>query len=259
MIALLTLLSVHAEDDWLSLTSIGGRLWGSTEVPAGAARRSQSDYLPDSGYIGQQASDRPADYELIAPAGERRFARYAHDQLVDAWLVRDGRIDLSALTHSAEPEWAGVVLGPAEEAGWRALGYARSWVVSDRTLLHWEDRLSDTEIVAFRASPTSGYGVQRAAPVGSGSHASTRTVRLSGPLRSIFKPHADALSGCLSTAPKPVEARLQIRYDGTGRPGRLRVETDQPSFNVVDCMAGVIEGTRQEAFSEGEVVIYRTR
>lgn len=259
MIALLALLPTHAADDWLSLAGAGGHAWGSTEAPDGAARRSRSDYLPDSGYIGQQPSDRPADYRLTAPASEQRFVRYAHGQLVDAWLIRDGIIELSSLTRSAEPAWAGVVLGPAEDAGWRAFGYARSWVVADRTLLHWEDRLSDAEILAFRARPTSGYGVHRAAPVGQGSHASTRTVRLSGSLKPTFKPHADALSGCLNSAPKPVEARLQIRYDGTGRPGRLRVETDQPAFNVVDCMAGVIEKTRQEAFLEGEVVVYRTR
>ena len=259
MIALLALLSTHADDDWLSLAGVGGQIWGSSEAPISAARRDRRDYLPDSGYIGQNPSDQPSDYELTAPENERRFVRYVNDQLVDAWLVREGIIDLKRLTQAAEPEWAGVILGPAEQAGWRAFGYARSWVIADRTLLHWEDRLGKTEILAFRANPTSGYGVRRAAPVGSGSHASTRTVRLSGSLKSTFKSHADALSGCLSTAPKPVEARLQIRYDGTGRPGRLRVETDQPAFNVVDCMAGVIESTRQEAFLEGEVVIYRTR
>ena len=259
MILLLALQPTQAADDWLSLTGAGGQPWGSSAVPANAERRSRTDYLPDSGYIGQTPADRPADYLLTAPADERRFVRYVDGQLVDAWLIREGVIELSSLTQFAEPDWAGVVLGPAQEAGWRALGYARSWVISDRTLLHWEDRLGETEILASRARPSGGYGVRRAAPVGSGSHASTRTVRLSGSLKSTFKPHADALSGCLSAAPKPVEARLQIRYDGAGRPARFRVETDQPSFNVVDCMAGVIDNTRQEAFLEGEVVVYRTR
>ena len=259
MILLLVLLPTRAADSWLSLSGAGGQTWGSTAVPVDAERRSRTDYLPDSGYIGQTPSDRPSDYQLTAPADERRFVRYVDGELVDAWQIRKGAFELTSLIQDAEPDWAGVVLGPAEDAGWRALGYARSWNISDRTLLHWEDRLGETEILAFRASPRGGYGVRRAAPVGSGSHASTRTVRISGALKSTFKHHADDLSGCLSASPKPVEARLQIRYDGTGRPARLRVETDQPSFNVVDCMAGVVDKTRQEAFSEGEVVIYRTR
>ncbi len=257
MTLLLALLAL-AGDDWLSPEGVGGLPWGSRELPAGAERKSRAEYLPDSGYISQQPQ-RPEDYRLPAPAGEQRFVRYADGALVDAWLVRQGPIELGLLTEFARPDWSGVVLGPASEQGWRTLGEARSWTVGARTLLHWSARMGGTEILASRSQPTSVYAVRRAAPVGDGAHPSDRTVRLSGSLKGMFKPHADDLSGCLDAAPKPVEATLQVRYDGAGRPGLLRVETDQPSFNVTDCMAGVIEKTRGEAMSEGYLSVYRTR
>ncbi len=250
-------MSASAEP-WLTLTHAGELEWGTDEQPLDVERRSRSDFLPDAGYIGRSPADKPDDLLLPGPDEERRYVRYVHGALVDAWLVRQGSIDTSAFSQAGEEEWAGVVLGPAEE-GWRALGYAQSWVVGDRTVMHWSDRMGGMEILAYRAMSSGAYGVRRAAPVGTGTHTSSRKVQIKGDLKPQLKPHADGLSGCLDSAPKPVMAEVFVRYDGAGRPARLRVETDQPSFNVIDCMAGVVEGTRAEAFAEGSVTVLRMR
>lgn len=244
---------------WLTPHRAAEVVWGAEERPPEALPRPRSLYLPDSGFIGRSASDHPEDLEVPAPPGERRVLRYIDGVLVDAWLMRDGPINTAAFESYGQPDWAGVVLGPAEP-GWRALGYARSWTLpSGRTALHWADSFSATEVLATRAPPSAHYGVHRAAPVDQGHHPSPRKVRLSGPLKKAVKAHAAAISGCLDPAPKPVEVTVHLRYDGVGRPARLRVETDQPSFHVMECIAGAIATTRAPALTEAFFVATRSR
>lgn len=253
-----------ASEPWLTTSGAGGLAWGAAERPAGALPRPRSDFLPDSGYIGSQPDEQPEDLMIPVPPGdapipERRYVRYAHGQLVDAWLVREGPISTADIQRVGQEQWAGVVLGPAPEPGWRALGYAQSWQIGSRTAFYWKDRLSETEIVALRDGPGPRYAVQRAAPVGADSHPSTRDVTLKGDLKKMVKPHAAAISGCLDHAPKPVTAIVRLRYDGTGRPARIQVETDQPAAGVIDCMAGAIADTRAPELTEGEFVAFRMR
>lgn len=255
---LVVLASAWALEEWLRPDSAGGIPWGSEQKPSEMERKSRSDYLPDSGYIGTDPADRPADYELRAPNSERRFVRYINDRLADAWLVRDGAINLLDLERIGDPDWAGVVLGPAEP-GWRSFGYARSWSVDSRTALHWADRLSETEILVMRAGPTASYAVQRASPIDEGLRTSTRKAQIKGDLKRTVQAYAGEISGCLDQAPKPVEAKVSLRYDGAGRPARIKVETDQPSFNITDCMAGAVAKTRAPGMTSGQFVAFRMR
>lgn len=257
---LLSLISLaQADEPWLTPQGASGLLWGTTERPADAIPRPRSDYLPDSGYIGASPEDQPQDLVLMAPDGEHWYLRYAHGSLADAWLVRQGPINVEEFRLHGQEQWAGVVLGPSAEPGWRAFGYAQSWTITGRTALHWRDRLSSTEILVARDGSSARYAVQRAAPIGSNSHPSTRPVRLSGSLKKLAKPHAAAISGCLDHAPKPVTATVRLRYDGAGRPARIQVETDQPTAGVFDCMAGAVEGTRAPGLSEGDFTAFRMR
>ncbi|MEL6341842.1 MAG: hypothetical protein AAFV53_01830 [Myxococcota bacterium] len=251
-------LAAWALGDWLTLDGAGGLSWGSRDKPPQHERRSRSDFLPDSGFIGTSASDRPEDLELPAPSGERRFVRYVDGALVDAWLVRDGAIRLVDIEREATPEWAGVILGPAEP-GWRAFGFARSWSRNDRTILHWDDRSSDTEIVASRARSTQHYAIQRAAPVDEGLRTSPRKVQIRGDLKSTVSAYAGEISGCLDPAPKPVTVTVSLRYDGAGRPARVKVETDQPSFHITECIAGAISKTRAPGETAGVFTAFRMR
>lgn len=257
------LCATAAATDWLTVEGAGGLAWGTTERPADALPRPRNDFLPDSGYIGASPEDRPEDLLVnsasMAATSERQYLRYAHGELVDAWLVRDGAIDVSMFRRSGEEQWSGVVLGPASEAGWRALGDAQSWSINGRTVLHWVARLSDTEVVAYRDQSSARYAVQRAAPIGADSHPSTRDAQIRGDLKVRVKPHSAAISGCLDHAPKPILVTVQLRYDGAGRPALIQVETDQPAAGIIDCMAGAIEGTRAPGLTEGSFTAFRMR
>ena len=245
---------------WLTPEGAAGMRWGAPGPPGDAVPRPRSLYLPDSGFIGKSPSDRPQDVLTAdAPPGEQRVLRFVDGALVDAWVMRDGPINTAAFERLGQPEWAGVVLGPGEP-GWRALGYARSWQLpGGRTALHWTDSLSGAEVLASRGPPSAEYGVHRAAPVERGHHPSPRKVQLKGALKKRVKPYAEKISGCLDPAPKPVELFVHVRYDGSGRPARLRVETDQPSFNVTECIAGAIVDTRAPALTEASFSAFRMR
>ena len=248
-----------AEEAWLTPEGAGGMRWGSTSQPVGAIPRSRAQFLPDSGYVGRSAADRPDDLEVPGPhpGGERRFLRYVGGELVDAWVLRPGPIDVSAYAYDGEELWTGVVLGPSED-GFRAFGAGQSWRMGDRTVLHWRDRSSTVEVLASRAAPSGRYGLERAEPLkpmGSG----LVKARLKGDLKPWVEPVADALSGCLENAPKPVIAELSLAYDSKGQPGRIKVNTDQPEPSAVECFAGAVVSTSAPPGTAGSVEVFRMR
>ena len=258
VLLLLLPLVARAEDgDWLQRGGAGEYEWGTTNQPYGATPRPRDLFLPDSGYVGRQASDRPEDMEIPGPHpdGERRFLRYVDGRLVDAWVLREGPIDASGLASDGREEWTGAVLGPADD-GYRAFGKATSWLVGNRTWLWWRDVGSDREVMVSRATSNGTYAVRHASRLEVGSPG-TAHARLKGDLKEWLKPAEDPLSGCLNQAPKPVEATLWVEFDHTGHPARIRSTTDQPSPASVECFAGAVYELKAPPDTKGTLSIIR--
>ncbi len=250
---------VFADDAWLQPGGPGALVWGTGDQPLDVVRRPKDFFLPDAGYIGSGPTDRPEDVEIPGPhpRGERRFLRYVHGALVDAWLVRDGSIDTAYYTRAASEQWQGVVLGPSTE-GYRALGDAVSWQTGERTVMHWVDRMSGREILVSRAVPSRTYAVRREAALARPPDTGTRA-RITGELKAIFRPMSGELSSCLDLAPKPVIANLDVIYDSTGRPGRVRFGADQPAPGALECVGGAVASTTAGPGTTGSVEIFRMR
>ena len=109
-----------ADDAWLTLYGAGGLTWGTADQPLDATPRSRDLYLPDAGFIGMSTRDKPDDLEIPNDQGERHFLRYVGGQLVDAWVLREGPIEISDFARLGDLEFEGPVLGPAlDMPGWR--------------------------------------------------------------------------------------------------------------------------------------------
>ncbi len=249
----------RAQDDgapaWLQSGGVEGYAWGSDAMPLDATPRPRDFVLPDSHYIGATKQERPDDLELKAPPGERRFVRYARGQLVDAWWVSDKRLDPAVLVDGTKPDWTGVVLGPAEE-GFLAYGVASSWTVGGRTVLHWKDRLGKREVIASRAAPTPQYGIGRPSPLERPGETRVRA-KVTGDLRKEAQPFVGSLSSCFDTSPKPVIATIDLRLDPRGQPSRIKVSSDQPSFNLEDCVAAALMDVKGEPGATGSLELMR--
>ena len=246
-----------AAEAWLEPEGPLPFTWGSNDQPFDGLPRNKTFNLPDSGFIGGGPDDRPDDMELPGPFpdGERRFLRYVGGHLVDAWLVREGPIDITRYEVRGAVEWRGAVLGPGPD-NMRAVGDATSFTFGDRTVLHWKDRTSSREVLASRAQPTGSYGVERARPLIVGG-IGNRKIQLKGSLKGIAKPVEEVLSGCFNSAPKPVSAQVKASYDRMGRLGLIRVVTDQPSLEVEDCVAGALSKTGAPPLFSGELELFR--
>lgn len=262
LLALASLLAstfAHAQDDgapaWLQPGGVEGYAWGSDAMPLDALPRPRDFVLPDSHYIGATKGERPDDLELKAPPGERRFVRYAHGQLVDAWWISDKRLDPAVLVESAKPDWMGVVLGPAED-GFLAYGVATSWTVGGRTVLHWKDRLGKREVIASRAAPTPQYGIGRPSPLERPEETRSRA-KVTGDLRKAAQPFVGSLSSCFDTSPMPVVSTIALRLDPRGLPSRIKVTSDQPAFNLEDCVAAALMDLKGEPGAAGSLELMR--
>jgi hypothetical protein len=253
MIWLMLSLSL-AEEPWLNSWGAGGMEWGSTNIPTDGVPRRRDFLLPDAGFL---SSVDPVDLELPAPAGEKRIVRYALGALVDAWWVSPTPIDAGALVGYVKPEWTGIVLGP-EEAGFAAIGLASSWNLGGRTLFHWRDRMGKYDILASRAVPPPEYGISRAVPIpvppDSGSRAD-----ITGSLRKLVVGEKGRLATCLDQSRMPVRVVVQLRMDKQGLPARIKVEADQPTMNLEECITGSIAHLRGEAGGEGTFELARFR
>ena len=246
-----------SEGPWLQTWGAGGLEWGTSGQPLDIKPRSNAYQLPDSGYVGRNATDKPSDYEVAGPAGERRFLRYVGGQLADAWWVVSGEIDVADYKTSGTEEWNGTVLGPSTD-GFRAFGTGTSWLVQGRTVFHWVQRDGSTQILASRALPNGTYNVARAAPLPPDSPTKANA-KISGSLAETFKRYEAELSGCFEHAAKPVEATVSVEYDKKGRPARIKVNSDQVAFNVEECVAGVVAHTTAEDGAAGSFKVYRFR
>ncbi|MFZ5476031.1 MAG: hypothetical protein ACOZNI_04590 [Myxococcota bacterium] len=238
LLALCALAQEEGTPPWIGALGVEGYAWGTNDVPFDAVPRPKDFVLPDSAFIGASKKDKPDDMELKAPPGERRFLRYAHGVLVDAWLVSEKPVDAGMLVGYKDPDWTGVVLGPGED-GMLAYGLAKSWTLGDRTVLHWKDREGKREVVASRAAPTPQYGIGRPEPLKLPGDTGA-AARLSGDLRKAAKDYGGHLAGCFDTSPKPVAAKVLMKFDGRGQPTRIRVSADQPAFDLEDCVAAAL-------------------
>jgi|GEM_PF-3052169 len=249
----------EAGEPWLTPEGAAGFPWGSTDRPVKYTRKPRSLHLADDGFAGRGPADKPDDIELQrrSEVGERRFMRYVDGALVDAWLLRTGPIDVAHyVTHGVE-QFRGAVVGPAEP-GWMAVGDAISWDIHGRTVLHWRDRLTDTEVLASRAVPATRYSARRPAPLQPGD-ASTSKAGLSGPLKKLVKPFSGSLSACFDSAIKPIRAEISLKYDRLGRLARVRVDTDSVTYDVERCVAGALVRTGAAPGLEGSFNIYRVQ
>ena len=252
--------SAWAQDAWVTPYGAGGLDWGTGSVPLDAVPRRKDWYLPDSGFIGKS----PDDLEIPAPQGERRFVRYVAGALVDAWWVSTQPIDPGPLVGYEKPAWTGAVLGPTgitaepppEEEGFLAYGTGRSWSVSGRTVFHWRDRLGKVEVIASRAEPTPQYGVQRAEPLmppsDSGAKASVR-----GTFVKLIQRYKGRLASCFDQSRLPINATILMRWDPAGMPARIRVEADQPTFNLEVCVAAALMDVRNTGNAQGSLELMR--
>lgn len=258
MLFLLLALALAQDALWITADGVEGNRWGSDAVPVDAVPRPRDLRLPDSAFIGANKQDKPDDLEVKGGVpGERRFLRYARGALVDAWLLADRALDPTPLVDGGSPEWSGVVLGPAED-GWLAYGYARSWTVGDRTLLHWKDRAGKAEILASRARPSMQYGIGRPTPLEVPGDTGAKA-EWSGDLKKAMKPWHGAFASCFDRSPMPVEATATVRFDGGGAPSRLRVTADQPAFDLEDCVAASFLKLQGPAAGEGTLTMRRFR
>jgi hypothetical protein len=258
MLLLLAPLAFAQDDDpWLTRQGVTGYSWGTTDIPVDGVPRPKDLVLPDSGWIGANPQDRPEDLELKAVPGERRFVRYAHGVLVDAWVVSDHPLDPAYVVGSERPEWTGTVLGPAD-GGFLAYGVAKSWTIGDRTVLYWRDRSGKREILASRAVPTGAYGVGRPKPLAApGDTRAKATIK--GDLRKAARASAGTLASCFDTSPKPVTADITLGFDGAGQADRIRVVADQPAFELEECVAASLMDVHGPARGEGSLTLMRFR
>jgi len=256
-LSLLPLAARAAPETWLTPTGAGQLAWGTTHMPMETSPKERALYLPDAGYVGARPADRPEDLEIAGPhpEGERRFVRYVGTELVDGWLMRPGAIDTSAFSLQGAEQWKGAILGPAE-SGQKAVGDATSWDLGGHTALHWRDRMSDVEVLVVRAKPTGRYAVQRAAPLEPGID-SRKNIRMKGSLKTVAKPVAGYLSGCLDSAPKPVTGTVEATFDRLGRLGRVHVRSDQPALDVEQCIAAALTRAGAPPNLSGQLELFR--
>lgn len=247
----------HAADAWLSPDGAAGLPWGSEARPAKVQRKARGQHLADYGFAGRGPADAPDDLEVLDKntGGERRFVRYVDGALVDAWIIRSGPIDDSHYQVHGTEEFRGAVTGPAEP-GWVAVGDAISWTLDGRTVLHWRDRLTDTELLASRAIPGTRYSARRPQPLVPGPESSAKA-GISGDLKKLVKPFAGSLSKCFDSAAKPIRAEVSLRYDRLGRLARLKVDTDSVTYDVETCVAGALVRTGAAPELQGSFSIYR--
>jgi hypothetical protein len=255
LLALASTALAQDEAAWLRVDGIEGHPWGTDSVPLDGTPRPRDVVLPDSAFIGASKGDKPEDLELRGPAGERRFVRYAYGQLVDAWHLREGTLDPAPIVEGARPEWTGVVLGPAED-GFLAYGTASSWTLGNRTLLHWRDRLGKRELLASRAVPPPQYGVGRPAPLEAPADTGA-TAKLSGDFKKEARAVVGKLAGCFDQSRKPVGAAIGLVFDARGQPARVKVQADQPAFNLDDCVAGALLDVRAAPNAKGTLEMLR--
>jgi hypothetical protein len=228
-----------AQDYWLSSLGPGELTWGGEEIPLDARPRLQNYVLPDSAFLGRNKSEKPDDLEVRAPPGERRFLRYVHGVLVDAWWVAEHPLDPTPLTGSGPPAWQGVILGP-DDGSFLAYGLGASWTSMDRTILHWRDSEGKLEVIADRAAPSPQYGIGRPAPLVRPGDNGMAKPRLAGDFKKEAKAFGPDLATCFGNSPKPVEANIKLKLDRHGRPSRIRVDADQPTLNLQDCVAAAL-------------------
>jgi len=255
--ALLTTLHATAGEHWLTPEGAGGIAWGESARPEKYARKARSVFLADDGFAGRGPADAPDDIEVEFrnSIGERRFMRYVDGALVDAWLLRRGPIDDSYyVTHGTE-EFRGAITGPAK-GGWVAIGDAISWQVDGRTVLHWRDRLTETELLANRAVPGTRYSARRPEPLQRGAVSSAK-IGITGDLKKLVKPFSGMLSKCFDSSIKPLRAVVTLRYDRLGRLARVLVDTDSVTYDVESCVAGSLLRTGAAPDLEGSFEIYR--
>ena len=264
MVGLLVLLSVqgaYAQDTWITLQGAGDLTWGTPNQPLDATPRGRDLYLPDAGFIGMKNTDKPDDLEVPAPEGERHFLRYVGGQLVDAWLVKHGPISVTEFSRLGDVEFRGAVLGPAMgpgEDGWRAIGDAESWRINNRTVLYWKDRSATLEILVSRASPSSGYGVRREAPLTPGIPSKVK-VKIKGDMNRWVSPMSAEISGCFDNSPKPVAAEVHVRWDSGGQLSRIMATADQPAVELTNCVAGAVANLPALPSQEGSFELLRLR
>lgn len=255
---LLALLALAQDSSWLTPDGVEGFAWGTDAIPLDAVPRPKDLVLPDSAFIGASKQDRPDDLELKSPVpGERRFVRYARGAFVDAWLLAERPLDPEPLVAGGSPEWSGVVLGPGED-GYLAYGLARSWKVGDRTVLHWKDRASKRQLLVSRAAPSMQYGIGRAEPLETPGDTGARA-ELGGDLKKLAKPFAGAAASCFDQSPMPVEATIELKFDGAGAPSRVRVRADQPAFNLENCVAASFLTMSGPPAGQGTLTLRRFR
>lgn len=245
-----------ASDLWLGPDGVDGLPWGTHLRPDRVKRTDRSQHLADDGFAGRAPSDQPDDFEVLDRNGtERRFLRYVDGQLVDAWVMRDGSIDDTHYAHYGREQFKGAVVGPAEP-GWVAVGDAVSWEVGGRTVLHWRDRLTHTEVLASRAVPAGRYAAMRPEPLGP-PDPSPAKVGLKGDLKKLVKSFERELAACFDTAAKPVRATISLRYDRLGRLARVRVDNKGYADDVEACVAGSLIRTGAAPNLEGSFELYR--
>ena len=187
--------------------------------------------------------------------GERRFMRYVDGALVDAWLLRVGPIDASTYAAHGTEQFRGAITGPAED-GWVAIGDAISWEVDGRTVLHWRDRFTETELLANRAIPGTRYSARRPEPLQRGGESSAK-LGINGDLKKLVKPFAGMLSKCFDSSIKPLRGVVTLKYDRLGRLARVRVDTDSVTYDVESCVAGTLLRTGAAPGLEGSFEVYR--
>ena len=252
--------ALAAEDAaWLRTDGAGELPWGTNVLPFDAVPRARSSYLPDTGFVGRNPSDRPEDLELTGaqPGGERRFLRYVDGALVDGAVLRPAPIDPTPLVGGAAPAWSGPVLGPGE-GPFRLIGEARGWVVDGRTVTHWVARDGRLELLSSRALPGGRYKALAPEVLHPGAPGRA-AIKVKGPLAPVIKPVEAQLSGCLDASPLPVEATVEVGFDGKGRAARVRAENLRGEGGVFECVAGALIGVAGAPGSIQAATIIRTR
>ncbi len=256
----LAALPARAVDDWISPDAAGELAWGTDARPARIKRMEKKLNLPDLGYAGRNATDKPDDWESIGPHehGERRFLRYVDGALVDAWLLREGPLDATPFEIRGTVEWQGAVLGMNRD-GWREVGDATSWVSEGRTVMLWRSRASSAELLASRAIPGGRYTARRPTVLAPDDRLPTGRAGIKGELKRQVKPATARLEACLNDVPKPVHATIHLAYDKLGRLARIKVDGDKPIYEAEQCIAGALIKLPAGPLVEGSFEISRFR
>lgn len=201
------------------------------------------------------------------------MVRIVGGMLSDAWLIREGPIDVSSFVSRGALRWSGAALGPGER-GARAFGDATAWTVGDRSVLWWRDRITPREILVSRSINSvgpPGAGLPLVAPTSPSSpapnedeqeDAPSSELRLpdllfKGDLKASLKPWRGPLSACLDGAATPAKVEVDLVFDAQGRPARIRAESDHP--NLLPCFAAAVLDSRAAAGAYGTVTIIRLR